>query len=175
MKGKHLSPSKKKHCQYKQNPNGIFYLFSSGNRQAVCSSQCWSVAEGFIVKCFGNNIFTWTEIKTTMSSLKANFCCNYVLSRLRYTVEMAMLRAFKENLCLLSLAPQMQHVLSWRDTLHAQEALYERPELCVLLLQGSGWHSYFPWHRYKLYFSYSIQPQTLKISENRQQDIWIML
>lgn len=51
-----------------------------------------------------------------MSSLKANFCCNYVLSRLRYTVEMAMLRACKENLCLLSLAPQMQHVLSQRET-----------------------------------------------------------
>lgn len=51
-----------------------------------------------------------------MPSLKDNFCCNYVFSRLRYIVEMAMLRAFKENLCLLSLALQLQRVLSGRDT-----------------------------------------------------------
>lgn len=51
-----------------------------------------------------------------MSSLKDNFCCYYVFTRLRYIVEMAMLRACKENLCLLSLALQLQHVLSGRET-----------------------------------------------------------
>lgn len=51
-----------------------------------------------------------------MSSLKDNFCCNYVFSRQRYIVKMAMLRASEENLCSLSLAPQMQHVLSGRET-----------------------------------------------------------
>lgn len=47
-----------------------------------------------------------------------------------------MSRAFEENLCLPSPAPQIQHVLSRREA--SREAGHERPERCVLLLMGSG-------------------------------------
>lgn len=55
-----------------------------------------------------------------------------------------------------------------RDILHLQKAECEHTELHVLLLQESSWDSHFPWHSYKSYFSYSIQPQTFNNSKNNR-------
>lgn len=63
-------------------------------------------------------IVSRTEINTAMSSLKHNFCGNYIFSRLRYIVEMAKLRAFVGNLCLFSFAACS---LQKKDILHPHD------------------------------------------------------
>lgn len=92
---------------------GYFSYFSVEDRQDPFSNLCWSAAEGMLLKCLLiMSISTWTLVKT-ISSLRDNFCIQWSKA---YCGTGKAENIGRENLCLHSLAPWIQFVLSGKET-----------------------------------------------------------